>query len=208
MAAYVTVVLTVDTLAARDSRFVLDWDMFRWRLAWGFDFFKFTLWLVIPFTLCLRRMDWGALGVRRWRRVDLYILCGMAVVACLAVLSIRLFPSLGATYQGLGRASWALKRQQAAHYLAWTASWLVGWEFMHRYFLLRPLQARWPRFGWLVVPLAEGVYHLQKPLLEAAGMVALSLFLTPWAMRRNNVALPFVAHLLFELGLLAYLLFA
>ncbi|MCL4694164.1 MAG: CPBP family intramembrane metalloprotease, partial [Candidatus Hydrogenedentes bacterium] len=92
--------------------------------------------------------------------------------------------------------------------MLWTFSWLIGWEFLHRYFLLRPFAARWPRFGWLIVPFSEGVYHLQKAPIEAAGMVVFSLVLTAWALRRRNALLPFLAHLLVEIELVLFLVLA
>ena len=58
------------------------------------------------------------------------------------------------------------------------------------------------------MPVSEGVYHLQKTLLEALGMVALSVVLTYWARKRANVLLPFLVHLAIELELLAFLLMA
>ena len=77
---------------------------------------------------------------------------------------------------------------------------------MHRYFLLRPVMHRFPRYGWLIVPLCETIYHLQKPLLEAGGMAVFSLLLTWWTMKRRNMLLPFIAHLYIEI-LLAIALF-
>ncbi|MCC6490869.1 MAG: CPBP family intramembrane metalloprotease, partial [Candidatus Hydrogenedentes bacterium] len=79
------------------------------------------------------------------------------------------------------------------------------WEFLHRYFLVRPFSARWPRYGWLVVPVSEGAYHLQKHWTEMILMVAFSVALTWWTVRRKNALLPFLAHLFVEVELIAFM---
>lgn len=204
---YAAAALVIDTLAVYGKTWPIDWRVFRWH--WhGADLFKFTAWFVVPFVFCLPRMDWGYLGVKRWRRVDVYILAGLAGVGALGVLIIPLFPSLRATYPSMAHFAASAKLSFALRHVVWVLSWLVGWEFMHRYFLLTRLSKQWPRFGWLLIPLFEGGYHLQKPLLEAAGMVAVSLVLTSWALKRRNALLPFLAHLIIELELIAFLLVA
>ena len=119
-----------------------------------------------------------------------------------AMLLIPMVPSLKATYGGFAAPG------QAVGHLTWTLSWLIGWEFLHRYVLLTHLDARWPNWGWLVIPFVEGAYHFvqQKPWPETLGMVALSLVVTSWARRRRNVLLPFLAHLAIELELIVFLL--
>ena len=125
-----------------------------------------------------------------------------------AIAAIPLFPSLVGQYgeMGLGAAGakWAFVRRN----LLWTASWLAGWEFLHRYVLVRKVHERWPRYGWLLVPLVEVVYHLQKPFVEAVGMGVFSILATQWTLRRRNVLLPFLAHLAIELGLLCFQVFS
>jgi membrane protease YdiL (CAAX protease family) len=90
---------------------------------------------------------------------------------------------------------------QIAPQLIWVASWLVGWEFLHRYALLRAVERAWPRWGWLWVPASEFIFHLQKPLLEALGMLAFSLLATTWARRRRSILLPLAVHFAIEAGL-------
>ncbi len=229
--AYVAAVLLADTLAAMGLRKPLDFSMFRWRpgtlyalasdagvpnslIAWmnsrllqQFDLFKCVFWFALPLLFSLRKMDWGALGVKRWTRTDLYLMGGLAVAGFAAILLIPVVPALRHTYHGMGSLAASQKALYFFLQITWIASWLPGWEFIHRYFLLRRAQAVWPRFGWLLVPFSEGVYHLQKPGLEALGMVALSVVLTQWAMRRRNVLLPFLVHLIIEIELVAFLLF-
>lgn len=206
--AYTAVVHAVDTLAAAGARFPIDWSAFRCQHDSGFDVFKFLAWLVVPFLflLALRRIEPGYFGFRRWKPRDGILLAALAVLGMIAVLSILVFPSLQRFYEGMADAPAAARWSFLRYQLAWTFSWLVGWEFLHRYALLTLLDRVWPRFGWLAVPVIEGLYHLQKAPLEMLGMVVFSLLLTHWARRRRNVLLPFLAHLAVELELIAFLL--
>ena len=203
---WVAGVLVVDTLAAQGVRGPggIDWRVFRWRGPWGVDLFKFVAWFLVPFLLSLPWLDRGWFGVRRWRRSDWWLLLGLAAAGAVAVAIIPVVPSLRETYGGMsslpGSQRWVVLR----HDLVWTLSWLLGWEFMHRYFLLRPLISKLPRYGWLIIPVLEGAYHLQKPLIEAGGMVVFSLVLTYWAKKRQNVLLPFLAHFIVELELMVF----
>ena len=76
---------------------------------------------------------------------------------------------------------------------------------MHRYFLLRPLSERWPRWGWVVVPVSEALYHLQKDPLEMAAMFVAGVVFTLWTSARKNLMLPFLVHAAVEAGLAAFL---
>ena len=204
--AYVAVVHSVDTLAHHHVRWIIDWGVFRWQTNWGFDLFEFLVWLVIPLAYSIRHLNWGWFGLARWKRVDWAVLAAAVAVGLGAVLLIPLFPALREQYPSFSGLSAERKWQMASFSLCWTASWLVGWEFIHRYAVLRKVDVRWPRYGWLLVPCIEGLYHLQKPLLEAAGMMLFSLAATQWARRRRNLLLPFLAHAFIEVGLLIFLL--
>lgn len=204
---YAATVLTIDTLATHGERFVIDWTIFFWRTPSGFDWFKFIAWFVVPFLVCIRRIDWRYFTFTRWRKVD----AGLAVAALLAaggaILAIRVFPSLSAAYPRMSGMPADAKWTYASWYAIWTLSWLIGWEFMHRYFLLRHVKQAWPTWGWVLIPLAETLYHLQKQAIEEAlGMLAFSSFATLWTLRRRNLLLPFLGHVLIEAALLAYLL--
>jgi len=203
---YAAAVLLIDTLASRGSQAPIDWSWFRWGGGGGFDTFKFVAWLVAPFAIVVWRMDWGYFGFGRWKRTDWILLGGLALVGALAMAVVAMSPTLRATYPSMAGAAVAEKWRFVTFNLLWLLSWLIGWEYLHRYFLLKPLSICLPRWGWLIVPIFEGVYHLQKPALETVGMVAISLVLTYWAMKRRNVVLPFLAHLIIELELLAFVL--
>ena len=205
-AAYVLLVLGVDALATHDARFPFEWLVFLNFRPGGFDVFKFDAWFVIPLLLALPHLDIHAFTFKRWRRVDLYLLAGLVAAGALAVFLIPILPGVRETYRGYGHLSPQQKHSFVFWHLMWTASWLIGWEFLHRYFLLKPWDRSLPRAGWLIVPVSEGLYHLQKAPLEALGMVALSVVLTLWTRKRQNILFPFLVHLAIELELLAFLL--
>jgi hypothetical protein len=191
--AYVALVLLADVF--------LDHFMRR-PMFYGADLFKFTTWFLIPLIFCLPRMDWGYYGIKRWVRSDYYLLAAAIILELLAVLSVRLFPDLRAALPDLHNES-------LLPIILWNLSWLLGWEFMHRYLLLRRLSVSFPRFGWLLIPIYEGAYHLVWPtLLMPAGMVLFSLIATYWSFKRRNGLLPFLAHLIIEFQLTVFLLLA
>lgn len=227
---YVAVVLGVDTLATIGFREPLDWSMFNWgpremlrflewtglqdSLGWlcagnmrSFDWFKFIAWFLVPFLLSLPWMVWRAFSFHRWKERDWWLLfliggCGLG-----AMYIIPMVPALREAYPDLSNIAAQDKNAYVLGQLVWILSWLPGWEFLHRYFLLDRVSLTWPRFGWLLLPLAEGLYHLQKPGLEAAAMVVFSIFLTRWAIKRSNVLLPFLAHLMVEVDVVIFMLY-
>lgn len=224
--AYVLLVLGVDALAAQRVAWPFDWSVFQWRpdTLWRFfdapapswtqlpllrlfDVFKFLFWFALPFCLCLSRMDWSWFSPKHWKRVDLYLLVLLVLLGGIAVVSVAFIPALRAAYPGLSHLPWSQRLLGGGAMLMWVASWLLGWEFLHRYVLLRAALWRFPRFGWLAIPLFETVYHLQKPGLEALGMALFSLALTWWSMKRRNLLLPFLAHVYIELALITALVF-
>lgn len=211
---YVTAVLGVDTLAAMRADWPFPWARLQWfpfadngpSVLARFDAFKFFFWFLIPFSVCVPRMDWGAWGVLRWKRRDAVLLAVLALAGVGAMAIIPHVPALDAVYKSGASATPEQKMRAALMMLVWDFSWLIGWEFLHRYVLLRQVHAVWPRFGWLLVPLSEGLYHLQKSRIEALGMVALSLVLSQYTLRRRNILLPLLAHLMIEVQLLLFLL--
>lgn len=175
-----------------------------------FDVFKFVFWFLVPLALCGRRVDLAAFTLRRWRKPDKYIFAAACVLGFLAVCLVPYIPGLREAYGAGGSLGMPFgdKLYAAMRQFIWVISWLVGWEFMHRYFLLEAVRPRWPRFGWLLAPAFEFLYHLQKFWLEALGMFLFSLLASIYVIRRNNVSLPFLAHLLIEIALPLTLLFS
>ncbi|MDZ4860247.1 MAG: CPBP family intramembrane glutamic endopeptidase [Candidatus Hydrogenedentes bacterium] len=225
--AYVAIVLAVDTLAVMpDARqFGVNWRIFHWRadgLLAQFDYFKFVFWLVVPLVWCAAmarvarkyapeaaqenmRWDWAYFGFSRWKRSDIHLLSVLTILGAISVLAILFIPALREYYPSSRELPWDTKLRHLRQFLLWNISWLPAWEFMLRYFLLRPFAERWPRFGWLVVPVFEGVYHLQKHPLEALLMFGAGLVFTAWVVRRKNLMLPLIVHGSVEVGLMAFL---
>lgn len=203
---YAAVVLAIDALAAGNVRTPFHWNKFLWRSESNFDYFKFLFWLILPLTISLPRMDWQYFTFKRWKRVDIYLLIGLASAGLLALTVIPFVPQLRAWYPSLAEASPAMKEHWVRTNALWLLSWYPGWEFLNRYFLLRPLVERWPRAGWLLVPVAEGLYHLQKHWMEAGLSLIGSIALTGWAALRRNLLLPFLVHGAVEIGLVIFML--
>ena len=220
--AYVVLVLAADTLAVQGVDVPFRWSVLHRDVEvtvlesitgeapareWAyFDFFKFTAWFLIPFAICLYRIDLGYFSVRRWKRSDIVILVVLMVLGIGAVALIPYLPGVKDLYRGYAEQSAEFKWSYARGNLLWTFSWLIGWEFMLRYYLLRNAVSGFGRHAWLLVPLVELVYHFQKPPLEALLSGAGGVVLTYWALQRKNVLLPFLAHLSIELALLVFML--
>lgn len=200
--AYAVLVLGFDTLVAMH----VDWGIDFGRFSPYSKTFKLIAWFVLPFLLALPWLDFHYFTFRRWRRVDAALFVASCAAAGAAVLAIPHIDSLTQLYRGMGDAPPEAKWRFSIQFLQWVGFWLIGWEFLHRYFLLRPLMAAWPRWGWVLVPLAEGIYHLQKPLPEAAGMLAFGIVATLWTRHRKNLLLPLLAHFAVEMALLAFIL--
>ncbi|MFA7693577.1 MAG: hypothetical protein WCX86_11835 [Candidatus Hydrogenedentales bacterium] len=223
---YVAVVLTVDALASLRVSWFIDWTVFRWHPVdcwrvlnvqvpnwlsfspWNsFDLFKFLFWFLIPFCFCLPKMEWSWFSFRGWKRVDWMLLAVFLGLGSLSVLSVAFIPSLRQTYLIQAALSWEARSTIAMRSLVWMVSWILGWEFLHRYVLLRIAVRKYATWGWVLIPLSEVLYHLQKPLIEALGMGVFSVVLTLWSMKRKNMLLPFLIHLYIELFLIGACLF-
>lgn len=204
---YACAALLADALATQGVQVPIDWTILIWRNSNHFDFFKFTFWLLLPFLVCLHGLDWGWYGLKRWARLDWWILIAGLMVGAAAIVVASLEPSLQRVYGGIAYASAQEKWTFVEEQLIWTFSWLLGWEFLHRYFLPKALAHNLPRRGgvaaMILIPCSEGLYHLQKPLLEAGGMVLFSLASTWWVLRRRNALLPLIIHLAIECQLIA-----
>ncbi len=227
---YVAIVLGVDLLAAAGASWPFDWRFFVWRpaglanllenaglspsfytwLAWeplsGFDVFKFTFWFIVPFLICLWHMDWGAWGTRRWKKMDLWLLGALFLLGIAGVVLVQFIPSLRAEFPSQSNLPGSNKWMIFWVAVFWNLSWVPGWEFMHRYFLLRRLDAQWVKYGWVLVPIIEVAFHY-RDVYMAAGMGLFAVIATIWARERRNILLPFIAHFFIEIVLVLFLLF-
>lgn len=202
---YVALVLGVDALAYLEVAWPFEWKFFRW--VWhDVEIFKLVFWLFVPLAFCWKNLDRGWYGTARWQRGDLILLLALVVLGGLLLMLIPLVPSLREGYTGIGELSPSVKREFVIGIMTWNLTWLPGWEFLMRYVLLHAATAQWPRFGWWLVPLAEGLYHLQKTGPELVAAVVFSVVLTYWAYRRRNGLLPLLAHLIIEIELVLLML--
>jgi hypothetical protein len=228
---YAVVVLSADFLASAGYSWPFQWSVLLVHphtlctafKAWGvpeslyswlradllrqFDFFKFTFWLMIPLLFSIRWMDWGWFGVRRWKRMDRWLLAGFLAAGIAGVLLIPWFPSLRNEFPSLGQLPGTQKAAIFLGMMVWNLAWLPGWEFLHRYVLVRKLDTRWPRYGWMLIPVFETLYHLNRPAM-AAGMALFSIVATLWTRKRRNAMLPFIVHFAIEIALWVFILFA
>lgn len=212
---YVVAVLAIDCLAVRQSTLVLNWDAFQWMHSSGVDVFKLIAWLIIPLagTLLVSGMDKRYFTFERWKRIDWVILVVVAVCGMGAVALILVVPSLQQQYPGTGDQPFSERLDRVLLMVCWTISWLTGWEFMHRYLLIRHLRLALPKWGWkiylVLTPLIEVGYHVAqgKPALECVGMGALSIVFCSWVVARKNAMLPFLGHLVIEIELILVLFF-
>lgn len=208
---YVLAVHGIDTLATRRSHWLIEWGDLQWYWAGNFDAYKFMAWFVVPLMLCAWWLDSSYFTVAGWKRAEWGALAVAILGGILLMAALPNIPGVGDYYQGWGHLAPQNRRAQALGSLLWTLSWLPGWEFIHRYFLLRPLRAASNRAGTLlvlaVVPLIEGGYHVlqQKPALECAGMATLSVLMCGYVLSRRNVLLPFLVHFIIEIELVAFL---
>lgn len=225
LVAYTVSVLLIDALATSRIHLPFDWSWFVWRIPalwrlfdespprWmqskvvnAFDLYKFSFWFLIPLGLTYRSLDLSWFSFRPWKQADWFFLILLFTLGGIAVSATRYIPSLREIYGGFGHLSWDERSRHALSYGIWILSWLPGWEFMHRYVVLRAVSGYAPKTGWLLIPVFETTYHFQKPFLEAVGMGLFSVAMTYWALKRKNIVLPFLSHLFIEFALLGILL--
>lgn len=168
---YAIVVHTIDYLAMHGVVWLIHWGMFDWRMHDGFDLYKYFAWFVLPLAFSFNHLDFSYFSFRKWIKIDYVYLITFSLGSILIVQLIKIIPSLSASYESFILYGIGSRAGIVAFNLAWVLSWVVGWEFLHRYVLLNAFEKSWPRFGWLLVPILAGGYHLQKPVFEMAGMV-------------------------------------
>jgi hypothetical protein len=206
MVLYAVFALTADSLSTNHTHWLINWSRFYWRFKSGFELSTAILWLGIPVLLMWRDIDIRVFTFERWKKTDAWLLIALMLLGACGVYLIKFIPALNQYYQPQSHLSSAMKWSYATGYLIWLSSWLIGWEFLHRVFLMQYLQAVLGKIGPCFIPVFEFVFHLQKSIPEALGMLLLSIVLTCWSYKRKNVLLPFLAHLAVELTLLAYLI--
>jgi membrane protease YdiL (CAAX protease family) len=167
---------------------------------YGFEYFKFIAWLVIPAMVAAPTIDKRYFSNERWRRSDYYILLALIGAGLLTVALARFIPSVASYYHATGDWSLDFKVAESLRKLVWICSWLIGWEFLHRYVLLVTFKQAWPRYGWMLIPILEVFYHIlqQKPGVELVFVGIGGVLLTYWAVRRRNTLLPLIVHFVID----------
>ena len=206
MVVYAVFALTADSLSTDHSHWLINWARFYWRFKSGFEMSTAILWLGIPVLLMWRDIDIRVFTFARWKKIDAWLLLALILLGACGVCLIKFIPVLNQYYQSQSHLSASMKWSYAIDNLIWLSSWLIGWEFLHRVFLMRYLQVVLGRIGPCFIPAFEFIFHLQKSIPEALGMLLLSIVLTYWTYKRKNVLLPFLAHLSIEITLLVYLI--
>lgn len=205
MVLYAVAALTVDSLATLHVRWGwIKWSRLYWAFPNGFEASTCILWLVVPCLLMARNLDIGYFTFTRWKKIDYWLLLLFMALGALGICLIKFIPELQDWYPSLALSSGRAKWQYASHQLFWLASWLIGWEFLHRVFLLRYLPILAGTAGLACIPLIEFLFHLQKSLPEAGGALLLGTVLTWWAYKRKNVLLPLITHFSIEISLVVY----
>ncbi len=168
----------------------------------GFDWYKFVMWLVVPFLVTLLRTERVAYSLRA-TRCEWWLLGVITLGSCAAMSVVATTSELSAVYLGAASGDRNQRWSNASRQLLWTLSWLPGYEFMLRRVLLQRANALGLGSVALVAVL-EFVYHLQKPLLEAFAVLFFSVGLSVWTRRRPASVLPLLAHLSVELVLIGF----
>lgn len=221
---YVAAVLVIDCLATRGVQVPFDWSVF-YRIdvhvvgwsgnalqVYGADYFKLFAWFVVPVALAVWTFPVRWITTGNWKPVDKWLLGTLFVLGAGAVVSVKFIPALQGMYPSQSHLPQAIRWSYLGWYLVWILTWLPGWEFMHRYVLVRAASA-FPRhrtvLALTLIPLFEALYHVGqgKALIECAAMAVFSLICTVWVLRRENMLLPFIAHAFIEVGLILFLLF-
>lgn len=122
----------------------IDWGIFYWQLKNGFEVSTFILWFAIPFVFTYKSIDWKYFGVSRLKKNDIYVVILLSILAMIAVLSIKFFPSLRSFYPSIAFQNASAKLNWALYKMIWNMSWLTGWEFLHRYVLLTCFEKAFP----------------------------------------------------------------
>jgi len=223
MIGYAAAVLFVDAMASMGDDSVIYWSRFHWTLGdlarrfalgppWNwrvlsmFDLYKVLFWLLIPLAWSLPRLEGSWFSWRRMEKKDALLLAGFCALGLVGVMATRFIPSLEAIYPRGQFGGLSDRMLWLGMMGCWWLSWLPGWEFLHRYVLVRAATRLFPKWGWILVPVSETAYHLVKPWQETLGMAVFSVLATRYVMTRRSLVAPFLAHFAIEAALVLLML--
>ncbi|MEK8024343.1 MAG: CPBP family glutamic-type intramembrane protease, partial [Candidatus Hydrogenedentota bacterium] len=166
--------------------------------------------LLTPLALAFA-LGWSAadLGLSRPRldRGSLLFILACVILICGVIPVIRLAPDYLARYATWRNAAVPLA-VRLEQFSLFTISSLLGWEFLHRGFLLFGLRRACAMGGIpedlsrhmavCVTATFEVLFHFTKPGMEAAGMLLASPLLSIAAFRTGSLWVPLGLHLMIE----------
>ena len=190
---YITVAHVIDHLIQSSNRS----NIFQ---LGSFDFYKFIAWFLIPLSLSYKNNFKEYL--KKPRRSDYFITMAMIVVGVFAILIIPYIESLNSYYHSFTFQSDQQKFNYMKGQVIWTFSWLIGWEYIHRYYIITKTYPILKNKLLWIIPLLEGFYHYNKPPIEFISVFIFSFILTLWTIKRKNILLPFIIHLTIEIILI------
>lgn len=176
----------------------------------------YSLWvivrIIIPilvlFSLKVPLSELGiGLPVIDWKFMKIII--GMVVIVGLLFVGIYFYKGYFQSYSGHFEAGNFSKLGRVKNFMIFTSSTLIGWEFIHRCFLLMGLTyflntrdnvdyETSVKIAICIVWVFEVVFHFIKPKLEAFGLLLGSPILSYVAIRTRSIWIPLIAHFIVE----------
>lgn len=222
---YSICVLSIDLLITFNANLLFSWGILNFSLSdvllkipifrnypiinifENFDLYKFIFWLVLPFFLFNKFIDFKWLSFKYWQKHD-YIVFFLFCILCLSsLIFVILSPTLRMYYPSIGMIPYKQKVFFFFQQFFWIISWLPGWEFLNRHLLLRACRQISNEYGWFFVPIVETLYHIYKAMLEILGMFIFSLIACMWSLKKENNLMALMCHFIIEVGLIFLLLF-
>lgn len=217
-------VLYIDLLITFNTHFFFSWGILNFRLSEvlfklptlkhytfitvfdNFDLYKFIFWLILPFILFNKFIDFKWFSIKNWQKHDYIVFLSFCLLCLFSLIFVILSPTLRMFYPGTGDIPTSQKIQFFLQQFFWIISWLPGWEFLNRHLLLRACRQLSRGSGWFFVPIVETLYHIFKPMLEIFGMFIFSIVACIWSQKRENNLMAFFCHSIIEIGLIFLLL--
>lgn len=173
----------------------------------GVDFFKLLFWLVVPLIFSIKHFDKNFYSFKNIKRADILYLSLVIVVGICSMLLIPYIDVLRDYYVMESSLSSSENFSYISYQICWIFSWLIGWEFIHRYFLIKSIKESKIYLALWILPIIEGLYHLNKPWPEILAVLLFSWVLTRWTLKRSNALLPLLAHFIIEIELIIFQLY-
>ena len=164
--------------------------------------------IVVLYALKIPLSELG-IGLPQIDKKFLKILISLIVIVVIVFVGIYFYKGYFQSYSGQFQAGNFSKLGRVKNFMIFTSSTLIGWEFIHRCFLLMGLiyflKARDKvdfdtsvKIAICIVWIFEVVFHFIKPKLEAFGLLAGSPILSYVAVRTKSIWIPLIAHFIVE----------